>query len=107
MRTLARHGVDATRSHAERKRAIGFAERDLEAHQRGQVLALEGDEMPTGIEHGYGERFQADFRSLGKGGFDDGVGGFEFQVAQGSLPFLCGDSCIGPAAGSVRRVLSK
>ncbi len=60
------------RAEAHAERAPGFAVGDVVTQQAGFVLALEGDEMAAGIEHGDGERREIGFARLLQRDIDNG-----------------------------------
>jgi hypothetical protein len=62
------------RAEAHAERAPGFAEGDVEAQEARLVLALERNEVPTGIEHGDRERRAIGIAALLERGVDDGGG---------------------------------
>ena len=58
LRRVGRAFGERARAEPHAERAPGFAEGDVEAQDSRLVLALEGDEMPAGIEHRDRERLE-------------------------------------------------
>lgn len=64
MRSFNSHSCNRARTDADRQRAIGLAERNLESENRRLILALEGDEMSARIENSSPDRLEAKLRGL-------------------------------------------
>ena len=72
LRRVGRALGERARAEAHAERAPGFAEGDVEAQDSRLVLALEGDEMPAGIEHRDRERLEFLVAAGLEGDVDDG-----------------------------------